>query len=713
MRRSHALALGRSLLLAGAVLLSVGAPGRLSAQYPTTAPAPAALRPVRFPPFANQRLANGISVLVVAKREQPVVTISLSFGAGSIHDPADKAGLASMVAGLLTKGTATQSADQLAAEVEGMGGSIGAGADDDFLTVSVSGLSENTERLLGLLAGVVRNAAFPEAEVELARTQTLSGLQASLADPGYLAGRQFTREVYRTHPYGRWTTPATVRAITRDDITRFFGERIRPAGALLVVAGDVDAARIQAMATRAFAGWTGAAPAATAETPVAPLAGREIVIVHKPGAVQSNIVAGFPFITPRDPAFYALNLMNRVLGGGADSRLFMILREQKGWTYGAQSGFSRPRGQGSFQASAEVRTEVTDSAVAELISQLNRMRTETPPDSEITSAKNYLVGRFPLTIETADAIAGRVASARLLGLPDDYVIRYRERTSAVTPAQLSAAARRYLTTDRMTIVIVGDAPRILPGLRALNIPLRLVNTEGAAMTEQDLNPPATAVQFDASRITAGTWEYRVLLVQGATPQAIGTETRTVSQAQSNGRTAWRMTSSVRIGPIISQDDTLLIDAASLAPFSIRQGGTQQGQNTFVRLDYEGGRVRGGSRTMSQQGPRELTIDTTVAAGTFDDNSLALLLTAIPYTAGARYTLPVFSGGKGQVEVMTVVVAGEENLTTPAGTFPVWRLDITGGEVPVTMYVAREAPRTIVKIELVGVPLVFELNARSP
>jgi len=696
----------RSAVLLMAGLLSAHPLNRLSAQQQP--PAPAELRPVRFPPFVNQRLANGVSIIVVAKREQPVVTLSLSFNAGAVWDPAGKAGLASMVASLLTKGTERRTADQLAEDVERTGGVIGAGADDDFITLTISGLSENTAQMFATLGEVVRTASYPAEEVELARTQALSGLQASLAEPEFLAGRQFVREVYGRHPYGAWTTPATLRAITREDIVRFHRERIRPAGALLVVAGDVDPAAVREMADRAFAGWTGAAAPPPTLPDILPRPRSEIVLVHKPGAVQSNIVAGFSFITPRDPSFYPLTVMNRVLGGGADSRLFMILREQKGWTYGSYSDFSRPRGVGVFRATAEVRTEVTDSALGELLRQLNRIRNEPPSDSEITAARNYLTGRFPLTIETADDIAGRVATARLLGLPDDYVIRYRDRIAAVTRAQIAAAARSRLTTDRMVVVVVGDGRQVLSGLRSTGLPVRMVNAEGEPLGEADLNPRASAVTLDASRITPGTYEYRVL-VQG---NVFGSETRTVSRSQEGGRDVIRVITSVRIGPIVSQDDTVLADAATLAPISVRQGGTQQGQNTFVRLDYAGGRVRGQSRTLTPQGPRELAIDTVAPAGTFDDNQLATVVSALPLATGARHTLAVFSGGKGQVEMSTATVVGEESVTTPAGTFATWKLEITGGEVPVTMYVAKEAPYMIVKIELVGVPLVFELNSRQ-
>lgn len=695
-------------LAAAAVLLTALPLYRLTAQaaFPSRPPAPAPLRPVRFPPFINGRLANGISTLVVEKHEQPVITISLALPAGGIYEADGKAGLASMVATLLTKGTERRTADQLAAEVEGAGGAIGASSDDDFLTVTVSGLAQNAAQLFDVLGDVVQHANFPATEVDLARTQMLSGLQASLAQPDVIAGRAFGREVYGSHPYGRLQTPASLQGLTRDDAVAFFGSRVRPAGALLVVAGDITPARVRELAAQSLGSWSGTAPAVAALPAVAPRARTEIVLVHKPGAVQSNIVAGFPFITPRNPSFYALTLMNRILGGGADSRLFLILREQKGWTYGAYSGFSSPRDMGAFQATAEVRTEVTDSSLAELMAQLNRIRNTAPADSEITAAKNYLVGRFPLSIETAEEIAGRVAGARLLGLPDDYVLRYRERLSAVTRLQIGTAARRYLTTDRMLIVVVGDGPRILAGLKALG-PVRIVNADGQAMTEAELTPRASNVTLNAGAVGAGSATYRVLL-QG---NPLGEETRTTVRVQEGAKDAWQVVTHVVVGPFLDQTDTSTFDAATLAPIRVRQAARQQGQNTFVRLDYAGGRVRGQSRTMGRSGPEEKTIDTTVTAATFDDNMVESLVAALPYAVGARWTLPVFSGGKGAVENTTVAVTGEETVTVPAGSFPCWKIRIETGEQAIIMYVAKERP-IIVKLDIEGQPLGFELTARN-
>ena len=277
--------------------------GALAQGMPTAAPAAMPLRPVRFPPFVNGRLPNGVRTLVVEKHEQPVVTITLAVPAGGFHEPDGKAGLASLVANVLTKGTERRTADQLSAEIEGAGGSIGAGADDDFLTLTVSGLSSSAEQLFDILGDVVQHAAFPASEVDLAWTQALSALQLELSQPASIAARIFGHEVYGAHPYGRSATTASLRSLTRDDAVAFYNANVRPTGALLVVAGDLTASRVARLAAASLGGWSGTAPAAAAPAAIPARSASEIVLVNKPGAVQSNIVAGFPFITPRDPSF--------------------------------------------------------------------------------------------------------------------------------------------------------------------------------------------------------------------------------------------------------------------------------------------------------------------------------------------------------------------------------------------------------------------------
>jgi len=686
--------------------LAVTSPAQ--AQYPTTPPAAAALRPARFPAFAKGKLSDGVDLIIVEHHKQPVVTVTLALPAGAAYVPADKTGLDDIVAELLTKGTQSRTADQIAAEVEGAGGSIGAYSDNDFLRITVSALAENLPLAMNVLADVVTHSTFPASEVELARTRALSALQVELSEPNTIAQRVFSHEVYGGHAYGRNTTAATLRAISRDDVLSFFNDRVKPQGALLVVAGDVRAADVRSLAVKAFADWTGAPASAPALPAIPERTSTEIVLVHKPGAVQSNILAGFTMITPRDPAVYPLTIMNKILGGGTDARLFLILREQKSWTYGSYSQFTRPRGLGMFMANAEVRTPVTDSALAEMLHQLDRMRNEVPADSEITSAKNYLVGSFPLTIQTPEQIANAVAAARLRGLPDDYVPRFRDRLAAVTPAQLGAADQRFLTTDKMVVVVVGDGARVLEGLKRLGS-VRIVDVEGKPLTEADLSATPSAVSWQADRLAAGTFAYRVTF-QG---NQIGASSHAIERATEGDKAVVRLTASTGIGGMVQENDTLTLDAASLAPIHVRQGGSRGGQASSLSLDYAGAHVLGHVHVPRPDGVRDANVDTTLAAGTLDVNQVTASLLALPLAAGGRWTVLVYDASEGGVRPLSLSVAGEDSVTVPAGTFTCWKVEMTGEQIPFAFYVTKAAPYLLVKYEFVGQPVAFELTAKTP
>jgi len=698
-------------VLTAAALLCAGVPARLAAQMPASPPAPMPLRPVRFPPFVTGILPNGAQYLVVTNHRQPAVTISLSVPAGGFYVPADKTGLDDLVATLLTKGTSQRTADQIAQEIESAGGSIGASAGPDYITITVSTLAEGFPRALDLLADVVAHSTFPASEVDLARTQALSALQLDLSEPASLASRAFLHEIYGAHPYGRSATATTVQGLTRDDVLAYYSARVRPVGSLLVVAGDVDPIQVRRLAATAFAGWRGTPAAAPAAPPVPARTSREILLVNKPGAVQSNIVAGLPFITPRDPAIYPLTLMNRILGDGADSRLFLILREQHGWTYGSYSGFTEPRGVGAFEATAEVRTPVTDSALGELVRQLDRIRAQTPPDSEIAAAKDYITGSFPLSIETPDQIAGAVAQARLRGQPDDFVARYRERVAAVTPAQMMAATRRALDVSHLAIVVVGDGAKILAGLKALSLgPVRIVDTDGHPMTEAELAPSAaSAVAWRTANLRSGTSHYRIL-VQG---NPFGEETRTIAHDTAGGRDAITAITSTQIGPIVQINDTTTFDAVTYAPIRERETGTIQNQPTFIRVDYADGRVRGSAHSVTPgQPPRDVAIDTALAAGTLDQDQLQAVIVALPLAAGGQWTIPMFQGDEGQSRTASIRVAGEDSVTVPAGTFAAWKVEVSGMDQTMNLYVAKGDDPVLVKLEIVGAPLAFELTGRN-
>lgn len=686
-----------------AILAALAAlPSVLGAQepFPTRPPAPGLIRPVQFPPFREVLLPNGMTLVLVENHEQPALSVTLSFRAGTAHDPVGKEGLAELVAELLTKGTPSRGAEQIAAEIEGVGGSLSASAGEDFLTISTDVLSDHADLAFALLGDVARRPTFPADELELARTRFLSSLAVELSQPEAVATRAFQRELYGRHPYGRSTSAEAFRAITRADVETFAARRLRPSGALLVVAGDLTLARARALATSAFGSWRGAAPAA-ATMPAVPIKRRtDIVLVHRPGSVQANIVLGNTTFMPTDTGYYSARLATQVLGGGPDARLFLILREQKSWTYGSYAALRRNRGIGHWQATFEGRTAVSDSALTELLRQVDRIRTEPIPAAELNAAKGFLIGSFPLTIETPRQIAQVVTSARLLGLGPTYVQRYRERLAAVTPARARAAARRVYRRQALTIVVVGDARDLHDKLKAV-APVRVVDIDGKPLSIAALMPSNAPPAFDRAQIVARRDSFQAVL-QG---NPFGTQVTSVAfQGDSVV-----FTETTALGPLVQQQTTVVLDTAGLAMRRTQQTGTVQNQKSEISLAYGGGRVKGNATVPQGSGtPQAVAIDTTVPAGTVDDNALNLLIPALPLAEGKTFNLNVFSSGQGVTKVVTITVAGVESLTVPAGTFTAYRLELSGMQLPVVMHVSTETPRRLLRIAPVGAPIVFQL-----
>lgn len=682
----------------GALLLMAGA---LSAQepFPTRPPEAGPLRPAQFPPFREVTLPNGMILVLVENHEQPSLSISLSFRAGSAYDPAGKEGLSAMVGELLTKGTPTQGAEQIAAMIEGVGGSLAASTSDDFLTISTDVLSDYADLAFALLGSVTRRATFPEEELELARMRFLSSLEVELSQAEAVAARAFQKEIYGRHSYGRNTSPESYRAIRRADVASFASRRLRPSGALLVVAGDITLPRARALATRAFGTWRGVPPA-TPPPPAVPVKrGTDILLVHRPGSVQSNIVLGNTTFVPTDTGYYSARIATQVLGGGPDSRLFLILREQKSWTYGSYAALRRNRGMGHWEATFEGRTAVTDSALAELLHQVDRIRTEAVPDSELAATKGFLVGSFPLTVETPRQIAQVVTTARLLGLGPEYLPRYRDRLAAVSPARARAAAQRVYRRNALTIIVVGDAKEIYDKLKAI-APVRLVDIDGKPMDPADLNPTGGPVAFDRSQLVARSDSFQAL-VQG---NPFGTQTTKLEVTADS----IVFTESTTLGTFVQQLTTVVLNA-DLSMRRSDQTGTVQGQRSETHLTYAGDRVKGTAVSPQPSGtPKSMTFDTTVVVGTIDDNALGLLLPALPLAPGKSFNLNVFSSGEGATKVVTIKVAAVENITVPAGTFPAYRLELSGMQLPVVMHVSTASPRRLLRVAPTGAPLVFQL-----
>jgi predicted Zn-dependent peptidase len=686
------------LALVAAIAAALGAQSPLAAQqFPSAPPPPAPIKAAQFPPFQEATLTNGVHLILVENHRLPVLSVSLSFAGGNRYDPAGKEGTAVAVALLLTKGAGTRDADAVAAAIEGVGGALGASAGPDFLTVDANALSGDAALVFELLGDAVIRPSFADKEVELGRTQALSALQLEQSQPDAIAARFLGKGLYGDHPYGRHPDPASVKAITRDDLVAFQKSRLRPGGALLVLAGDITLAKAKQLAEGAFKGWTGTNVAAAAPAAPPTRSSTEILLVHRPGSVQSNILVGNLTWAPTDPRAYAANLANKVLGGGGDSRLFMILREQKGWTYGAYSRLTRYRGVGFFEASAEVRTDVTDSSLVELLAQVRRIRAEPVPHKEFDDSKSALVGRFPLQVETAEQVAGQVSTARLLGLPNDYVQTYRQKLAAVTPAAAQAAATAAMRPDQALIVVVGDGAKIYEKLAKI-APVKIVSPDGTVLTPDDLTVKAAALDLRMERFTERSDSFAIL-VQG---NALGYQTSKLEKVDGG----WRYTESTRIATFVQQDvDVRFTD--KLVMQSVKETGKQAGQDANVDVTFTNGHAKGSATTPSQTGPKTVNVDTDVPAGTIDGNLVAVIVPALKWASGSKFTVPVFATDKGSVVQYAIAVTGEESVKVPLGTFDAFKAEITGGEQPLTFWVEKAAPNRLIKIAFVGAPIEMQ------
>ncbi len=689
-----------ALRVGGVALLSIGAlPTQSDAQFPTKPPAPAPIKPASLPPFQEAVLANGVRVVLVEDHRSPVVAFRLALRAGSVHDPKGKTGLSSMVARLLTKGAGSRSAEQIAETIERAGGSLAAFTENDFLSVTGNVLSNATPLAFELLGDVIARPAFPANEVELMRTQTLSALQLEAADPSSVASRVFTAGLYGAHPYGASATAATIRAVSAADLETFQAARLRPRGAVLVVAGDITMPVLKQLSEKAFTGWTGA-PAAPAVVAAAPTrTKRMIVLVHRPGSVQSNVMIGNLAMGPADSARLAATLAVNVLGGGADGRLFTILREQKSWTYGAFAQLTRVRGIGYFLASTEVRTEVTDSAVMEAMAQITRITTEPVPVQEFELKKGSIVGSFPLTIETPQQMAERVASVKLYGLPANYLQTYRSKMSAVTPAQAQAAARRVMRPSQALVVVVGDGEKLYDKLSKI-APVRLVNVEGDVMQPSDLTPKAMTLALDFGKLAARRDSF-VVFVQG---NPLGSAVYELERR--DGGWTFGEKTNVMNG-VIAQETSLQTDGA-LAPQKLTQSASMQGQKTQTSIDFANGRAKGSAGAASQTGPTTKTIDIDIPTGTLMAEGLQAAIPLFRWTDDASFTVNVFSSETGVVQPVTLTVVGSESVTVPAGTFDTWKVEQKGGEATKMLNISKDAARRLVKIAPVGQPIELRL-----
>jgi zinc protease len=706
MRRAPTAAVA-AVLLAGLA----GLPARAQeADYPTEPPPPMEARDVDLPELGRDTLDNGLELVVVENREQPVVSVRLYVPGGSAADPEGGTGLADLTSRALDKGTGERTAEEIASTVEGVGASLNTGASEDYAFVATSTLTRHLPTVLEVFSDVVTDATFPDSEVANERRRLQSNLQQQLSQPSALASRHFDRIVYGDHPYGDAPTPESVEGLERQDVAGFHDERYVPDGSLLVFAGDIDLERAREAARTWFGDWEGERPAEAGRPEPPTRDSARIYLVHRPGSEQSVIRLGHLGLEPGHEDAHALGVANRVLGGGANARLFLILREEKGWTYGAYSQLSEQRDVGVFAAQAEVRNPVTDSSLNELLRQVRRLREEPVPEEELDDAKTYLTGNFPLQLETPQQVASRVADVLLRGLEVDYLETYRSRIAEVGADDVQEAARRHLRPERAAIVVVGDATKVHDDLAEIG-PVALFDTEGEPLELADLEVRRSDVAFDASRMRTGTLQYQIVF-QG---NAVGQSTITVERA---GEGRYSVSQELSAGG--SGQTASFVVTRDLSPVSVTMSGQMGPVSTRRELEYADGRVTGTATVPSgppgggggQQGPpetEEVKVDTALAEGTLDENMDVSAVLSAPLEQGAEFRVPVYSPSTG-VSQLSARVTGRETVEVAAGSYETWVVELDRAQQPATLYVTTGTPRMLVKLEFDSQPVSQELQS---
>jgi zinc protease len=421
-------------------------------------PRPLAAREAKFPPYAMRTLANGLQVIAVSHHEQPAVSLRLIVRAGGAQDPTSKPGVAYLAASLLDQGTTTRNAEQIASTIDSIGGLMGTGSGSDLSFVNAIVMKDSIDVGLDLVSDLVRNPAFAPEEIERQRQQMLSGLKVSYDDPNYLAGIVFDRLVYGFHAYGRpdTGTPASIASITRDDLLVFHKAWFGANNAILAIVGDISAEEAFAGAERAFGKW--AASERTAPKPGdLPPPARRVVVIDRPGAVQTEIRVGHIGVPRRNPDYLALDLATKILGGEGGNRLHRELRSARGLTYGASADINALKDAGDIVAETDTKSETTGEVLRVIVDEFWKLQRQPVEQRELTDAQAYLTGNFPLTIETPSEIALQILNAVFYGLDLNELQTYRERVNAITPEDIQRVTRQYLHPDRLSIVLVGDA----------------------------------------------------------------------------------------------------------------------------------------------------------------------------------------------------------------------------------------------------------------
>ncbi|BCJ60398.1 M16 family metallopeptidase [Micromonospora endophytica] len=434
----------------------------MSAPGPRSLPPLGPTRRLKLPRQAERTLDNGLTVIVVRRPAVPLVELRLWIPFGRAH-----LARGHLLAQTILSGTETMSSVQIAAELQKIGGGLAAGLDPDRLMFSGTGLATGLDRMLEILAEVLTGASYPAEWVGVERDRLVDGIQVARSQPAHLARTALLKRIYGRHPYAVQTPdPEQVRAVRPGALRSLHAQRVRPAGAVLVLVGDVRPERALDAAEKALGGWQGDGHRGDLP-PAPPLAPGPLLLVDRPGSVQSSLRVALPAVPRTHPEHAALQLANLIFGGYFSSRWVENIREDKGYTYGPHSLVEHSVAGSVLVAAAEVATEVTGPALLETTYELGRLATVPPRPEELEQARQYALGTLQLGVSTQAGLASVVSAYAGSGLRLDFLPEHESRLAKASAEDVAEAAARYLAPARAVTVVLGDAERITPSLAAL------------------------------------------------------------------------------------------------------------------------------------------------------------------------------------------------------------------------------------------------------
>jgi zinc protease len=438
----------------------------------TKRPAPQKPPTITLPAIKKSTLKNGLAVWLVEYHKLPIVALNMVFQSGADCDPADRSGTATLTADMLDAGTKTLDALQIADRLDFIGATLRVNAGFDATSATLSTLSKHLDDALAVYTDVLTNASFPPAEFDRIRKQRLTALIQQKDRPATIASLAFNHILYgASHPYGNDPSgsDSSISSITRESIVKFYDTYYRPNNATLIVVGDVTMAELLPKLEKGFGEWHQGTIPELAIPPTPALSKRVVYLIDKPGAPQSEIRIGYPALARSTPDFFAVQVMNRLLGGQFSSRINMNLREKHGYTYGARSVFTFTKLPGPFVASGGFVSTKTDSSINELLFEIDRTQKEGVSAEELEFSKKGMVGSFAQTFETPLQIAMALQNIAVYKLPEDYFNHYLQNITSVTLKDVTRVSGQYLDSSQMAIVVVGDIKQIRQGVEALNL----------------------------------------------------------------------------------------------------------------------------------------------------------------------------------------------------------------------------------------------------